>query len=460
MKTYSIKTRLTLYYALTTSIILIGISLLFYSTTLHILHKANQLFLSDEITTLSHLLEDHPNNLPALKREVLETPYTETQSGYHYFIRILDEQNHTMLETPNDNNAFKHADFFEQPDKKMIHWHSNKSRFVLMQAKSNLGANRQALIQVVLDITYQHSIVNGLGKLLILILFIALLIAVWLGYVIAKRAMHSLYRLTETTQQITVNSLHQRIDPQFWPRELQRLGLSFNAMLERIENAVTHLTQFSGDLAHELRTPINNLMGETEIALFHDHTIQEYREVLESHLEELQRLSEIIENILFLARTENPILDLKREWIHVADEIVFIHEFYQAMADEKKIQMTITGDSVLHVNVTLFHRMLSNLLSNALKYTSEGGAIQFTVEQKAHAVQITLTDTGIGIAREHLPYLFDRFYRVDSARARSVGGVGLGLSIVKSIVELHHGSITVTSIVNKGTTFSLLFPIE
>lgn len=457
---YSIKTRLTFFYSLTTMVLLIITSLFFYLTTLHILHKANQQFLSDEIGVLSNLLINQPNNLLTLKQEMIESTYMETQSEYRYYIRILDENNRPILQTPHFDQALKQAVFLKhKQDKEIVHWHSSTNNFLLMQAKSHIGhTNKIILIQVALDITYQQQVVAYYSKLLILTLFTIMLIATGLGYIIASRGMRTLFRLTETAEQITASSLHQRIDPASWPKELKKLGMAFNAMLARIENAVLHLTQFSGDLAHELRAPINNLMGEAEVILSRTHTIDEYREVLESHLEELQRLAHIIENILFLARTENPKLNLRKEKICLANEINLICEYYQAMADEKNIAMTVKGDASLNVNLIMFRRMLSNLLSNALKYTPNGGAIQFSVKELNHTVEITLTDNGTGIAPEHLPKLFNRFYRVDSARTRQAGGIGLGLSIVKSIIELHHGSIAIESEVNKGTVVKILIP--
>jgi len=462
MQSYSIKTRLTLFYGLTTIVLLIVTALFFYLTTLHILHKANQQFLADEIGVLKNLLENQPHNLIRLQQEVIEAPYTETSSEYRHYIRIRDENNHTILQTPHFNRALKQADYFNhfpENNETIVRWNSAANQFVLMQAKSKFGtSNKTVLIQVALDITYQQNIINHYSKLLIVTLFSIILIAIGLGYLIANRAMGSLYRLTETTKKITVSSLHQRIDPKSWPQELNSLGIAFNAMLARIENAVLHLTQFSGDLAHELRTPINNLMGETEIALSRTHTITEYQKVLESHFEELQRIAHIIENILFLARTENPKLDIKKEWVSAANEISLICEFYQALADEKNIRVIQQGNASLYVNSIMFRRMLNNLLSNALKYTLEGGFIQFDTKELADVVEIKLTDNGIGIAAEHLPKLFNRFYRVDSARSRSAGGIGLGLAIVKSIIELHHGFISVTSQLDSGTTIILHFP--
>ncbi len=333
----------------------------------------------------------------------------------------------------------------------------SKNKFILIQSRGQFSlTHHPVIIQIALDITYQQNIIYRYSKLLILILLSIMLVAILMGFFIAHRAMRSLHRLTETAQKITITSLHERIDPKFWPHELHSLGMAFNEMLARIENAFSQLTRFSGDLAHELRTPVNNLMGETEIALSHPHTVAEYQSVLESHLEELQRISQIMENILFLARTENPMLEIKKEYVNVSDEIAMICDFYQAMADEKNIRVTHEGNARLCVNVIMFRRALSNLLSNALKYTPENGRVQFTTKTLDETVEITLRDNGIGIAPKHLSSLFNRFYRVDSARTRSAGGVGLGLSIVKSIVELHRGSISIASQPDHGTTITLL----
>lgn len=394
-------------------ILLVVTSLFFYLTTLHILHKANQQFLTDEIHVLSNLLENQPGNVLALKQELIETSYIETSSEYRYYIRMLDENNRTILQTPHFNQALKQANFFKHPqeENEIVHWHSGTNKFLLMEAKSKIGkTQKNVLIQVALDITYQQNMINYYSKFLVFTLLSIMLIAIGLGYLIANRGVRSLYRLTQAAQNITVSSLHERIDPKSWPKELYRLGMAFNEMLARIENAVLHLTQFSGDLAHELRAPINNLMGETEIILSSPHSMTKYQDVLGSHLEELQRLSHIIENILFLARTENPKLNLQKEAIQVANEIQLVGEFYQAMADEKNIQMTSTGEALLHFNPVMFKRMLCNLLSNALKYTSDGGCIRFITRELDHMVEIILTDTGIGISSEHLPKLFNRFY--------------------------------------------------
>src|SRR5438132_6660192 len=147
--------------------------------------------------------------------------------------------------------------------------------------------------------------------------------------------MRSLYLLTNQVKNITVTSLHQRIDPENLPKELKSLGLAFNQMLDRMESSFTRLKQFSSDLAHELRMPINNLIGETEIVISRDHSLADYQQVMMSHLEEYQRISHLIENILFLSRAENPHMEIEKTWLNLQDEIAFICEYYEALAEEK-----------------------------------------------------------------------------------------------------------------------------
>ena len=459
----SIKARLTLFYSVTMALLMIVSISFLYFMTLHIMHNANQQFLSDEIDVLKNLLENKPDRLLALKQEIDEVPYTKTPSEYHYYIRIMDKKNNVLLETPHFNNLVRDAALFKQPatPKKISGWWyaPDGNPYILMQASGHFGkAKESVIIQVALDISCQQDIINKYTKLLIILLILILLTAVFLGFYVANKGMQSLYRLTEATTKITASSLHQRIDPKSWPKELNKLGMAFNQMLERLETAVLHLTQFAGDLAHELRTPVNNLMGETEIALAKAHSSEEYRQVLESNLEELQRIAHIIENLLFLARAENPKLALKKEIVHVADEITLICDFYQAVADEKEIRVTQEGDATLSVNPIMFRRALSNLLSNALKYTPQKGFIHFSVKKLNSVIEIIITDNGIGIAAHHLANIFQRFYRVDSARARSDGGTGLGLAIVKSIVDLHHGIISIDSELGKGTTVRIILP--
>lgn len=463
LKSGSITTRLTVLYSLATFILMTVITLFLYGVTVHILHHANYNFLSNEIDILSKLLKNKNVSYVVLEQRVIEVPYTETGSIYHYYIRILNDKNETVIETPRMKNVFKDVEFFQHATHSSIKeadwWNSSNRNYLLMQSQALYGkTGKMWKIQIALDISYQQAVINKYSFVFIICLFIGTIFAIFLGYIIARKGMQSLYDLTEVTKKITANSLSQQIDPKSWPKELKALGKAFNQMLNRIEVSFSHLTQFSADLAHELRTPVNNLMGQTEIILSQNHTLEEYQQVLGSNLEELHRISQIIENLLFLSRAENIQLEIKKSRLNVAKEVKLVCEFYQVMADEKNINIICEGDAVLSANSVMFRRMISNILSNALKYTPHGGKVSFKIEPLEKVVRITLADTGIGIPSEHLPKIFNRFYRIDSARSQDSGGTGLGLAIVKSIVELHHGQISIKSKPDKGTTITIYLP--
>jgi two-component system heavy metal sensor histidine kinase CusS len=277
---------------------------------------------------------------------------------------------------------------------------------------------------------------------------------------------------------ITPDKLQVRVGHREWPEEISALANAFDRMLERLESSFTSISRFSADLAHELRTPINNLRGEAEVAVSKARTVEEYRQVLMSSLEEYERLSRMIENILFLARSDSKKQKINMSPLSIFQEITEVLEYYEAVREEKGIAVTLSVNGTLNADKTLFRRALANILSNAFQYTPTGGniSVQSRIisdfdnrtsepdETKKEslpqsAIEITVTDTGIGIEPEDLPKTFDRFYRSPKARSVYSQGTGLGFSIVKSVMELHNGSIKVTSGPSSGTTVTLVFPV-
>lgn len=459
----SISVQLTFFYSLSTFILIAIISLFFYLGVINFLHEADRQFLNDEINIIKNILESNPNNVVALKQEVVDIPYSLKNSAYHYYIRILDKNKKTTIETPKINNVISSNEFFAKVPlvRSAQWWQSNDGgQYLLMQSTIQVGKeNRLWIVQLALDVSYQQNVINEYRTKGIIVLFGGMFFSIIMGYLISRRGMRRLYELTDITKKITANALQQRIDPQFWPKELNELAAAYNQMLNRIEVSVSRLSAFSDDLAHELRAPITNLMGEMEVALSHNCSAKEYKQVMESNLEELNRLYQIVENLLFLARAENPQFDLQKELLNLREEINVMCRFYQAVADEKNIQLSCDGEALAYINSVMFRRMIGNILSNALKYSFAKSKINIKVKEiDNETVQITLIDTGMGIAEENLPNIFNRFYRTDDARAQFTGGTGLGLAIVKSIVDLHGGTISVTSKVAKGTTIIITLP--
>jgi len=230
-------------------------------------------------------------------------------------------------------------------------------------------------------------------------------------------------------------------------------------MLNRLEDSFTRLSQFSFDLAHELRTPINNLMGEAEVALSRLRTPEEYQEILASSLEEYRGLLHMIEGLLFLARADSADITIHYTRLDAGNEIRAVIDYYDAVIQEKNLRVKCTGAAELRADPVLLRRVIMNIFSNAIRYTPDGGTIDITIGQgKNSMVKITVQDTGIGINPDDIHKIFNRFYRSSSAKTIDAKGSGLGLSIVKSIMTLHHGSIDIQSTPGTGTTVTLLFP--
>jgi two-component system heavy metal sensor histidine kinase CusS len=237
---------------------------------------------------------------------------------------------------------------------------------------------------------------------------------------------------------------------------LQPVAVAFDEMLDRLEDSFTRLSQFSADLAHELRTPLANIRGEAEVALARPRSPNEYETVIESSVAECARLSGIIDNLLFLARAEAAESRVQLSLFDGRAAIEKIASYNESIADERQLTITCQGQGEVYADAVLFGRAVSNLVDNAVRFTPDGGAITISIAPNSDGVEITVDDAGCGVAAAHLPRLFDRFYRVDPSRSSE--GTGLGLALVKSIAELHGGSVAISSEPGKGTRATLFFP--
>jgi two-component system heavy metal sensor histidine kinase CusS len=264
--------------------------------------------------------------------------------------------------------------------------------------------------------------------------------------------------MTHSLERIEPTYLNERVAQVGWPRELQPLAVAFDNMLARLEASFTRLSQFSADLAHELRTPIANILGEAQVALTRDRTSDEYRGVIESMIVECERLSEIVDNLLFVARVDAAREPIERKLFDGRAAVEKIATFYRTIAEDRHVTINCAGDGKIYGDPVLFGRAVSNLVDNALCFTPGGGVIQISITAKAEHSEVAVSDNGCGIASEHLPRVFDRFYRAESSRGSD--GAGLGLALVKSILELHGGQATIESETGHGTTVKLTFPLE
>ena len=316
-----------------------------------------------------------------------------------------------------------------------------------------------SIVQVGTSLEDFDETMNRLLIILIIGIPTAISLTVVVGYVMAKKALKPVDKIRKTAVKITSRSLDERID--IGPRrdELTRLAETFNEMIGRLQNAFQRVNQFSSDVPHELKTPLTILKGETEVTLRKERTAEDYRQLLGSHLEEIDRMTKIIEDLLLLSKADAREVQLNMEEIDLKDLVVDVCMDMKFFAAKKGVDLLVREleDVKLTGDELKLRRMLLNVIENGIKYTAKGGWVEVTSSLNNGYVRIDVKDNGIGIAENDLRYVFDRFYRGDKSRRRESGS-GLGLSISKWIAEAHQGSIEVESAPSRGSIFSIRLP--
>lgn len=275
-----------------------------------------------------------------------------------------------------------------------------------------------------------------------------------------QRGLRPLRHFRRIAGRVSAQDLQHRLPAQGLPLELAELATGINVMLDRLDQGVRQLSQFSDDLAHELRTPLSNLMGKAQVTLARERDSENYREVLADSIEELTRLNRIINDMLFLAQVSQPQAQLALKPLALADEAQQVLELFAFSAEHKRLTLQLRGWGTALADRLMFQRALSNLLSNAIRHSPQSREVNLGIERRGDEVWLWVANEGTGITDEHLPRLFERFYRAGSGRSRLEGGTGLGLAIVKSIMELHGGRVEVNSSPTGPTRFSLVFRAE
>ncbi len=411
------------------------------------------------------------DRLSALERELSQSGglgrLTATLRGAHvnaveaYWVRVINPSGKIIAETPQ-MSVFLPPSVFPSPTVAPSplnpkNYRIGRKLFSLV-ATSEETDGQPYLLQVAQDRSSDKEFATQFALVLGGALLLGITLSVIIAIAVTKRGLRPLQQMTQSLERIDPNHLNERLGRTTWPRELQPVATAFDEMLGRLENSFTRLSQFSADLAHELRTPVSNIRGEAEVALTRPRTSEDYRNVIESITGECERLSGIVENLLFLARAEAADRQIEKDAFPARPAIEKIASYYRTIAEERGISITNEGDGDVYADPLLFDRALSNLLDNALRFTPDRGKITIRSHSKNGRTELAVEDTGCGIAAHHLLRIFDRFYRVDSSRSSK--GTGLGLALVKSITDLHGGSATATSELNRGTTVTLIFPAK
>ena len=309
--------------------------------------------------------------------------------------------------------------------------------------------------------THHHDVfLDSFGKRLLLILTLIFGVTWGLSWLAIRQGLAPLGEIRDRASAVTLASINKAIPIEHLPSELVPLAAELNAMLRRLEGAFHRLVAFSSDLAHEMRTPVSNLLTQTQVVLAQSRTADAYRDVLASNAEEAERLSRMISDMLFLAKAENGTVLPSVEQVDLAEQVSETLEYYEALAESKGMLLKSTGHAVLTCDRSMLRRALSNLVSNAIRYGEPNSVIETDVSSDVHGITMSVTNRGVDILPEHLAHIFDRFYRADAARSHEdQGGVGLGLPITRAIMLAHGGAVEVES-KDGVTTFRLAFPAQ
>lgn len=451
--------RLSLLFAGSAACVLLVAGLLFE-------RAANQQFLAHDIEeldgkmTLIHEVLGNITSFDAMA--VLPSRLHDTMTGHPGIAITIATNEGKVLFSVGSSLVVSHllqGTEIEQPQPVTLSLDDHIYRIVANRISLGIPATQPAKVAIAFDISRGQTFMLEFQEFLWFGMFLAALAMGWLAWVTVRKGLAPLNEVSMMMATISAQRLDSPIPTEGVPQELKELVSAFNMMLTRLDSAFRRLSEFSSDIAHELRTPIHNLMVQTEVTLTRECDAIEYRTNLQSNLEDFGRLSRMISDMLFLAKADNRLLVLHLESMDLQSEVARLLEFYEALASERGVRLTLRGSATVDADRLMIQRALSNLLSNAIRFTPEGMAIEVTIERDARQqTMITVRNPGTEISAEHMPKIFDRLYRIDPSRQDERSeNVGLGLAITRSIVEMHRGTISAES-VNGWTCFTITLP--
>lgn len=331
-----------------------------------------------------------------------------------------------------------------------------------VSALAVLGTNRDTIeITAAYVMTQEAKVLSTYLYRVMAAVALTALLTTALAFIILRRGLRPIQIMHDKAAEITPAKLSVRFGMTDAPPELRSLTQAFDAMLDRLEKGYEHLNQFSADLAHEVRTPVNIMMGQSQVTLRQARSVAEYEQVLESNVEELSRLARIIENILFLANADQEAVVADRVEIDVATELEKIAEYFEPLAEEKQMHFAVTAHGSIFANLIMWRRAVNNLILNAIRYGKSGTTIQLISRQDDGITVLSVINQCEKLQSPDTDRMFDRFYRGDASRSAYTESNGLGLSIVRAIMHLHHGAAGVTYMAQENTIcFTLQFPYE
>ena len=328
----------------------------------------------------------------------------------------------------------------------LVDWHKADRHMRLLAEDLPASSDRPAVTLIVgTDYAPFGRTLHSFQVALMAVTAVGTLIVALAGFMVARLGLLPVGRMSREAHRIEPGNSAQRLNLATLPAELADLGGSLNAALDRLDAAYLQLETFNGNVAHELRTPLANLIGQTQVALSRERGEGQLREVMLSNLEELERLRTIVADMLFLARAEQGARATGRVETRLAREVAKTLEFMEVLLDEACVSVSVHGDATVPVQVALLHRALTNLLQNAIQHADVGSQILVRIDDDSRQIRVTIANRGTLIPPQHLPHLFDRFYRIDVSRVNSDESHGLGLAIVKAVALMHQGGVFASS---------------
>ncbi|MDO9196118.1 heavy metal sensor histidine kinase [Rhodoferax sp.] len=454
----SITRRLTLLFVTASSVVLLALGFVIASSVGKHFEEQDMEVLTGKMALAGHTLEQlkSQNDLERITH-LLDNSLV----GHHGLEVLILRPNHEVIfATPNANFPIELVSVSAaQNSRRPITWTQGEQTFrgIAAELPTGISERSRVIVAVALDIAHHQAFMRSFLQTLWIFVAGAAALTGFLGWAAARRGLAPLRALREQAQVVTAQQLSHRLSVESAPVELAELAHSLNEMLARLEEAFHRLSDFSSDIAHELRTPVSNLMTQTQVALSRQRSADDYRSILESNSEEFEHMARMISDMLLLAKAENGLVVPTREAVDLAAEVLALFDYYDAVTEEKRLNLALEGNAEVSADRLMLRRALGNLLSNAVRHSAANTTVYVRISASLDAVSICMENTGDGIAQEYLERVFDRFFRVDPSRQRSSEGTGLGLAITKSIVLAHGGTISVESI-DGTTTFTIILP--
>lgn len=454
----SLTVRLTLLFSMASTTVLLLLGYMIVHSVEQHFEQQDMGILNGKIELARHVIEKVPTQAAL---NTISTQLGASLIGHHGLdMLVMTPAGAVLFLTPGSNfpDALKSGASTRLTE--TVVWAGDdqrRRRGMAALAPTGMAGAAPAIVAVGTDISHHEHFLTSFKKNLWIVVCCAAVLTGFFGWIAAKRGLAPLRAMRQQVDGITARRLNARLSAASVPSELAKLANTLNMMLARLEESFRRLSNFSTDLAHELRTPVSNLLTQTQVTLSKARTADEYGDVLASNAEEFERLARIISDMLFLAKSDNDLVIPSCEPVDLIEEVHDVKDFYAALSDEKNVTLAVSGRGLISGDRLMIRRALNNVLSNAIRHTETGGRINVEVRSTQGTVDLSVENTGETVPKEHLHRLFDRFYRVDASRQRHSEGAGLGLAITRSITRAHGGDATVTS-KNGMTTIWLRFP--